>query len=331
MLGSSRPFVAFGGLPLMAVFDRPRTIVKKSGVGRDVESFNATFAQAVVDLGVGVEMCAPRSGNQTGAVEHLVKWVKNAFFKPRVFLDETDLSAQLAAWLDEANTKTPSRATGVIPETRRQQELPRLRPIKVFPENLMLRIPVFVGPTAEVEFEGAPYSMPPKAVNVPATLFLYEAKLRIVTAGGRFEATHRRRTKDEPKEPLPEHRSARITAVHGERAKLYAKREALLALGSDALKLLTEITHRDGRLGYRAVGELYTLLERHGDGATRKAIASAVEKNTLFVSAVRRALGASGRGREGSVPRVRRSQPRGSNPSPVALPLGRAEPNRGAS
>jgi transposase len=30
----ARDFAAFGGLPLMAVFDRPRTIVKKSGRGR---------------------------------------------------------------------------------------------------------------------------------------------------------------------------------------------------------------------------------------------------------------------------------------------------------
>ncbi|MCC6648184.1 MAG: IS21 family transposase, partial [Polyangiaceae bacterium] len=109
--GLARAFTSFGGLPLMAVFDRPRTIVKKSGVGRDVEAFNSTFAQTVVDLGVGVEMCAARSGNQKGAVEQLVKWVTSAFFKPRVFLDEADLSAQLAAWIDDVNTKTPSRAT----------------------------------------------------------------------------------------------------------------------------------------------------------------------------------------------------------------------------
>ncbi len=79
--GLARHFVAFGGLPLMAVFDRPRTIVQKSGKGRDVDAFNATFAQAIVDLGVGVEMCAPRSGNQKGSVERLVGWVKGSFFK----------------------------------------------------------------------------------------------------------------------------------------------------------------------------------------------------------------------------------------------------------
>jgi len=31
-------FVAFGGLPLLTVFDRPKTIVKNGGKGRDVES-----------------------------------------------------------------------------------------------------------------------------------------------------------------------------------------------------------------------------------------------------------------------------------------------------
>ncbi len=59
-----RDFVAFGGLPLMAVFDRPKTIVKKSGRGREVQEYNATFAQAIVDIGVGVEMCAPAAAGR---------------------------------------------------------------------------------------------------------------------------------------------------------------------------------------------------------------------------------------------------------------------------
>lgn len=327
----ARHFVAFGGLPLMAVFDRPRTIVKKSGPGREVEAFNATFAQAIVDIGVGVEMCAPRSGNQKGTVEHLVKWVKNAFFKHRKFLDEVDLQAQLAAWQLEVNTKTPSRATNVIPETRRQEELPRLRPIKVFPENLVLRFPVFVGPTAEVEFEGVRYSMPPKAVNVPATLFLYEQRLRIVPASGRFEAEHRRRTKDEPPAPLPEHRAAKIAAVHGTRAKLYAKRQALLDLGPDALALLTEITHRDKSLAYRSVEALYVLLERHGDEAMRAALARAVATGRLFVSTIGRLLGPSDRGRKGERPAVRAAQPRGEPRHDRRRRSGRAAPKAGAS
>jgi hypothetical protein len=89
-----------------------------------------------------------------------VGWVKSSFFKHRKFHDETDLRAQLEAWHVEVNTQTPSRATGVIPEIRRQEELARLRPVKVFPETLPLRIPIVVGPTAEVMFEGPATSSP---------------------------------------------------------------------------------------------------------------------------------------------------------------------------
>ncbi len=296
----ARDFVAFGGLPLMAVFDRPKTIVKKSGKGRDVEEFNQVFAQAIVDIGVGVEMCAPRSGNQKGSVERLVGWVKSSFFKHRKFQDEDDLRAQLEAWHTEINTQTPSRATGVIPETRRQEELPRLRPVKVFPETLALRIPVFVGPTAEVMFEGAPYSMPPKAAHVAGTLFLYEREVHIVA--GRFEARHRRRTKDEPPAPLPQHRAEKIAAVHGTRAKLYEKRQQVLNLGRNALEVLTEITHREPRLASRRVDELYAMLEKHGDDALRAALHHAVESGQLSVAGVRRALSSSARQGDGDSP-----------------------------
>jgi transposase len=325
----ARDFVAFGGLPLMAVFDRPRTIVKKGGKGREVEAYNATFAQAIVDIGVGVEMCAPRSGNQKGSVERLVGWVKSSFFKHRKFQDEADLEAQLAAWHIEVNTKTPSRATGVVPETRRQEELVRLRPAKVFPESLALRFPIFVGPTAEVMFEGVPYSMPPEAALIAGTLFLYEKRLRIVA--GRFETSQKRRKKGEPPAPLPEHRAAKIAAVHGKRAKLYEKRQQVLNLGPEALALLTEITHREPKLAGRRVEELYVLLERHGDDALREAIRRADERGQMSVPGVRRRLPSSVRGPEGVRPRVRVAQPRGHDRGQLALPLGRAELKRGAS
>jgi transposase len=290
----ARDFVAFGGLPLMAVFDRPKTIVKKSGIGRAVEEFNATFAQAIVDIGVGVEMSAPRSGNQKGSVERLVGWVKSSFFKHRKFQDEADLRAQLAAWNVEVNAKTPSRATGEIPETRRQQELPRLRPIKVFPENLALRLPIFVGPTAEVILEGVSYSMPPDATHIAGTVFLYEDHLRIVAS--RFEVEHVRRTKSDPPAPLPAHRAAKIAAVHGARAKLYEKRQQVLNLGADALALLTEITHHEPRRSSQRVEELYELLELHGDKILRAAIADAVARDELSVAGVHRAIDARAQG-----------------------------------
>lgn len=324
----AKHFVAFGGLPLMAVFDRPRTIVNKSGKGRDVERYNAVFAQAIVDIGVGVEMCAPRSGNQKGSVERLVGWVKSSFFKYRKFQDDADLETQLAAWHVEVNTHTRCRATGEIPETRRQEELSRLRPIKVFPENLALRLPAFVGPTAEVMFEGVAYSMPPEATHVPATVFLYEDTLRIVA--GRYEATHRRRPKGAAPAPLPEHRSAKLAAVHGKRAKLYEKRQQLLNLGPDALVVLTELTHRDPKRSSRRVEALYRRLEEYGEDALREALARAVASSALSVTGVTRALLQMGARRvEATVPRPRAARSRARSARQLPLSLVRAQSKGG--
>lgn len=289
-----RHFVSFGGVPLLAVFDRPRTIVAKSGVGREVERFNPIFAQVMLELGVGAEMCAPRSGNQKGAVEHLVKWVKNTFFKWRKFVDGQDLQTQLAAWVREANFVTPSRATKEIPETLRQKELPRLRPVRISPETLALRVPIFVGPTAEVMFEGRAYTMPPRAANVAGTAFVFEDSIHFVA--GRFEAKHQRGKAGDPPASLAEHRADKLAEVHGARARLYEKREQLLLLGTSALELLTALTHRAPRRSREHIERLYELFEEYGEARMREALRDVVRRGDLTVAAVRSALANRGGG-----------------------------------
>ena len=134
--------------------------------------WNAVFAQAVFELGLGVEVCWPYSPEQKGSVENLVGWVKGSFFKQRRFLDLDDLRTQLVQWQHEVNEVRPSRATGIVPAVRLAEERTRMRPLKVLPEELALRIPVTVGPTGYVHHEGHPYSMPPEAIGVPGTLYL---------------------------------------------------------------------------------------------------------------------------------------------------------------
>ncbi|MBV9172384.1 MAG: hypothetical protein JOZ81_20100 [Chloroflexi bacterium] len=125
---------------------------------------------------------------------------------------------------------------------RLEEERPRLRPLKVGPADLALRVPVTVGPTAEVIHESHPYSMPPEAIGIPGTLYLYRDRVRIVA--GRFAVMHERKFKSGDGSILPEHRAQHVAAVSGTRAKRYLQREHLLKLGPDALAYLTELTHR---------------------------------------------------------------------------------------
>ena len=199
-------FAAMGGIPLLAVFDRPKTVAlawRRDGV---VTEWNPSFAGVALDLGLGIELCWPYSPRQKSAVENLVGWVKGSFFKQRRFLDEEDLRRQLAEWHDEVNLERPSRATGVPPAARIAEERARLRPLKVKPEELALRFPVMVGPTAIVSHEGRTYSMPPEAIGIAGTLYLYREQVRIVA--GRFEAEHPRQLEPGARSMLPEHRAA---------------------------------------------------------------------------------------------------------------------------
>ena len=60
---------AFGGIPLVAVFDRPKTVALKWGRDGVVTEWNATFAGVALDLGLGVEVCWPYRPQEKGSVE----------------------------------------------------------------------------------------------------------------------------------------------------------------------------------------------------------------------------------------------------------------------
>lgn len=264
-------FAAWGGVPLLAVFDRPKTIALGWSKDGRVTEWNPTFAGVALDLALGVELCWPSSPEQKGAVENLVGWVKGSFFKQRRFVDDEDLSQQLATWHEEVNSQRPSRATGVVPAVRLAEETPRLRPLRVRPDELVLRIPVVVGATGYVRHASQPYSMPPESIGLGGTLYLGRETVRIVA--GRYEAVHERRHTPGAPATLPEHRAQRVAAVSGTRARRYMKREHLLGLGGAALTYLTELVHRRPGLWIRDVDRLHELLDQHGDDALRTAFA----------------------------------------------------------
>lgn len=99
-------FEAFGGIPLLAVFDRPKTIALSWTKDGAVTEWNPTFTGVVLDLGLGMELCWPHSGNQKGSVENLVGWVKGSFFKQRRFVDEEVLH-------DTHRYSMPAEAVGI--------------------------------------------------------------------------------------------------------------------------------------------------------------------------------------------------------------------------
>lgn len=277
---------AWGGKPLVCVFDNPKTIALKHD-GPLIE-WNPTFAQVAIDVGVGVELCTPGRGQEKGSVENLVKWVKNSFFKVRRFHDPEDVLAQLVEWLREVNTQRPSRATKVIPALRLEEEKMRLRPLPIAPAEYALRIPVLVGPTGHVSHDGVRYSMPARAIGLSGTLFLYPDRVKVVA--GPFSAEHPRRPETPGVSWRPEHRAEMLAHVAGQRGQLYLKRQQLFELGADVVDFLTEIVHARPRVWKVDVEALYELLGAHGAPQLVSAVRTATQRHLFGAEYVRQLL-----------------------------------------
>lgn len=264
-------FEASGGVPLACVFDNPKTVVIHPK--REPIVWNRTVAQLAVDFGFGIELCAPRRGNQKGAVENLVGWVKGSFFKVRRFQDREDLLAQLEEWLREVNEQRPSRATGVIPAVRLLEEQQRLRPLAVAPADYGLQFDILVGPTGMVTHKGIRYAMPPEAIGFTGTLHLYPDRVRITAS--RYMATHARFPTGKLSYP-PDLRARHLATVSGARGRLYFQRQRLLELGPVAEHFLTELIHQRPRTWKGDVEQLYRLLDTLGDAALLRALQAAL-------------------------------------------------------
>jgi hypothetical protein len=288
-------FAASGGVPLRVVFDNPRTVVLRHEEGRPV--WNPVLAPVAIDYGFTIELCTPRQPQQKGAVENLVGYVKRAFFRARRFTDvATDLPQQLSEWLVEVNTTRPNRATKEIPAERLAAEQARMKALAVPPGEYGLRIPVTVGPTAMVTHHGIRYAMPAAACGLPATLWLYPTRVKIITAGSKHEALHPRFPEHGTVSYLPGQRAAQLAAVAGSRKRLYFMRERILELGPVGEGYLTELVHQRPHTWKGDVERLFALLEELGDARFRLVVQRALFQRLIGAEYVVRLVARLGTG-----------------------------------
>jgi transposase len=271
----------FGGVPLVGVFDRPSTIALKWTSDCVVTRWNAMTAGTMLELGVAIEVCWPRRGNQKGSIENLVGFVKGSFFKQRVFNDDADLREQLTEWQREVNEDRPCRATDVTPRARMADETPRLRPVKLSPTTFAVKLPVVVRPGAVVVHEGHSYQLPPSALGRTGTLHLLKDRVRIIV--GAVDIVYRRPARGGPPQKLtsPQLKMALVDVAKGPRGKLYLKRQQLLELGQHAHDFLTELVHRKPRTWKPDVERLHELALQHDDTDMRAAFRKALDGGAI--------------------------------------------------
>ena len=91
-------FVAIGGIPLLAVFDRPKTVALKWTRDGQVTEWNPLFAGVALDLGLGIEVCWPAGPQQNGKVERSHRIDDEEFWQRHAFASFDDAAVALEAW-----------------------------------------------------------------------------------------------------------------------------------------------------------------------------------------------------------------------------------------
>src|SRR2546430_15619301 len=152
-------FTAIGGVPWVVVTDNMKTAVLGRN-GQHEPIWNPAYQKLAVEFKFHPEACAPASGNQKGAVENLVKFVKSNFIMGRSFYDDADLAQQCTEWLTHVNTERVCDATGQLPVAVLAQEQPHFGKLPDIAQDYGFYDCVIVSREGLVAIETNRYSVP---------------------------------------------------------------------------------------------------------------------------------------------------------------------------
>ncbi len=271
-----------GWVPWVLVFDNMKTVTS----GRDAAGepiWTPALLQLAGECGFHPQACDPGAGNQKGAVESLVKWVKSNLLPGRTFADDRDLEEQTAHWQDTVNGR-PSAATGIAPCTRLPEEAAQGGVLPATAADYGLCLPGLVSPEALVAVRGNRYSVPVQHVGAPVIVRLHAERVRLWR--DRLLLADHRRAPDGARQRVVD--PVHFAPLFGRkpRAQVMLYRDVLVGLGGRAPAFLGRLCHRHrDQLGPELLA-LYALYERHGAAALLTAMALAEDAGTYEAAAL---------------------------------------------
>ncbi len=273
---------ALGWVPWVLVFDNMKTVTS----GRDSGGqpmWTPTLLSLAGECGFCPQACDPGAGNQKGAVEALVKWVKGNFLPGRTFLDDADLQTQAIAWCLQANSR-PSDATGEPPLARLPQEAAAGGVLPRTAADYALPTVGQVSPEALVAVRGNRYSVPIAHVGAPVTIRLHRDRVRIWR--DQLCLADHPRTRDGARQRIvdPAHFAPLFPRKPRAAAMLY--RDTLLRLGGVAPAFLTALSLRQRDHLPEELRAVYALGQTYGMADLLAGMALADEAGTYSADAL---------------------------------------------
>jgi transposase len=270
-------FGAVGGVPWVVTTDNMKTVT----LGRDDHNepiWHPAYQKCAVEFAFHPMVCAPAAGNQKGAVENLVKYVKGNFLAGRTFYDDADLEREARAWLHHVNEVRPSSATEQLPSVLLLEEQAKFGPLPAVAHDYGFFDSVMVSRESLVAIATNRYSVPAHLVGQALTARIYPARIELF-AGTERIACHTRLLGRNQRSIVPEH----YTAVFGlkPRARVVLYRDWLVALDSGVAEYVSTLCRKRYAEHPSQVVALYELAHSLGTDAFVAAVGLACEAGTF--------------------------------------------------
>ena len=299
-------FDALGGVARVLLYDNLKSaVLERRG---DAIRFHPTLLALAAHYRFEPRPVAVARGNEKGRVERAIRYIRDAFFAARDFVDLADLNRQADEWATTRATQRPwveDRSRTVRDAFADEKD--KLLPIPDAPFPTHERVEVEIGKTPYARFDLNDYSVPHDRTQRTLVVLAELDTVRIAD-GNDIVATHARSWD----------RGQQIeNAAHLERL-VEEKRRARHHRGLDRLakaapssQAFLRIVAEQGQNLGSTTSRLLQLLDTVGPGELEEALVEALERDTIHVGAVRQ------------ITDRRRSQ-RGL-PPPVSIPVARGE------
>jgi transposase len=304
--GHVEGFADFGGVPRVLLYDNLKSaVLERHG---DVIRFHPTLVEMSAHYRFDPRPVAVARGNEKGRVERAIRYIRDAFFAARSYVDLADLNRQAAEWATSAAVDRPwveDRARTVRQAFDDERE--RLLPLPDNPFPAYERVEVEVGKTPYIRFDLNDYSVPHDKVRRTLVVFADLDQIRIAD-GNDIVATHPRCWDRAQQVEQTDHVARLVDEKRRAREHRGLDRLARAARSSQAF--LRIVAERNENVG-STTARLLQILDSVGAAELEEALVEALERDAVHVGAVRQIVD-------------RRRSARGL-PPPVSIPVTRGE------
>lgn len=270
-------FVALEGVPWVVTTDNMKTVV----LGRDHANqplWHPAFAKCAAEFGFHPAVCTPAAGNQKGAVENLVKFVKHNFLLGRTFHDDAHLAEETTAWLHQVNVVRPSAATESPPAELLRTEQPHLGHLPPVAHEYGFFDTVKVSRESLVTIATNRYSVPVALVGLLLTVRIHPAQIALYH-GAVLVATHARQFGRNARVVIPEHYEP--VFARKPRARIMVYRDWLIQLAPLAADYVRQLCRTRYTAMDHEIRTLYQLAQQVGVRAFLTALEHAHAHQTV--------------------------------------------------